>query len=244
MESQKKINIRREHFIVSIALASIINFQNCSAVKFSSPNPSANGPAATADGNPTGGGGTGGDPAPPSSSPTPCVIKNFSVPLKIIVMVDNSGSTFWTDPKQTLEQTILKSFAQTAAGQNPSVSYSFSYFADIQTYPVSSGGNPNQPLAISLINNGNNQDPIFGSETTFLSALDQFKSIAPLGNTPYYAAFDMIAKTIKSDLAASASPASQNYAVVFMSDGLPDDNGEPSFLNSQYLDYLQQNILN
>ena len=247
-----KIKIKRNHLFAIGALVLLVSFQNCAAAKFTAATPP--GSQLGADGNPVtgpgstvtggnGGGGTGTDPVPPSSTPTSCVVQNFNIPLKIIVMVDNSGSSFWTDANQTLRQSILRNFAQTY-GQSSNISYNLSYFSDIQSYPASAGGNPHQPLAISLMNDGNNQNPIFGNESAFMAALDQYKNVAPLGNTPYYAGLDLVAKAIKDDPAYQANPTSQNYAILFMSDGLPDDNGEASFTNAQYLSYLQTNVLN
>lgn len=153
----------------------------------------------------------------------PC--HNFTTvtePLKILISIDNTGSTQMTDPNQQYRQRSVREFAGSVASMK-NVSYNFQYFADARTVSSSVGGGPDVPLATSLIHNGGNQNPVFGDIDALTDALDKYAIVLPNGYTNYSAALNLIKRAIVEDPDFKTHPENQNYAILFMSDGQPTD---------------------
>jgi hypothetical protein len=124
-------------------------------------------------------------------------------------MVDNSGSTATTDPNHDYRVSTLQQFIQNY-GTHTNLTYSFGYFSgttaqeydDVHSQFVSS---PTVP---------------FGNSSFLSAALNTYESFAPGGSTPYNAAFNSVEHIVQLDEAAGST---QNYVLVFMSDGMPTD---------------------
>ena len=175
--------------------------------------------------------------APP---PTPsCILTNNPnyENLKIIFMVDNSDSTVTTDPNKYYRDTVISNFL-TQYGSQKNLEYSFGYFAPTAyAWDASTGVD-----AFVLSNYSSRQGPLqpFGVATDLSSALMGFIPLPTAGGTAYQAAFNSINQTIVPDLKAN-NP--WNYAVVFMSDGMPTDLGK-STQQVGAITALVQNLLN
>ncbi len=165
-------------------------------------------------------------PAPiPSPSPIPkCSgdIRQTSENLRIIFMVDNSGSTLQTDPSQFFRvQTIQNFLAKYSAKKN--FTYSFGFFAtDTFLFDVQ---NQNFKNVSSL-----NQLPkaIFGDSHDLANALATYSRISPDGETNYALALSRIQSVILQD---EIPKIPWNYVIVFMSDGQPTDINSPAAQN-------------
>ena len=137
--------------------------------------------------------------------------------LRIIFMVDNSGSTgsdpsigqVGTDPNHTIRTETVQTFI-TNYGSKTNFSYAYGYFSfsSAQLYDVSSGQFEQSVTT-----------PFF-DVTDLSAALELYDTITPNGNTPYGAAFAEVQGAIQQDEAAGNK---FNYVMVFMSDGMPTD---------------------
>ncbi len=139
-----------------------------------------------------------------------CTAGSTLRPLRILVMVDNSGSTDSTDPSQTYRVQTLRTFLA-AYGSHANLSYGFGYFDDSgYLYDVGSAAFREHDANVP-----------FGSATQIGAALDTYHaSIPPSGNTAYGEAFSALSAAVTRDEAGGSA---QDYAVVFMSDGQPTD---------------------
>jgi len=139
-----------------------------------------------------------------------CTVETTTRALRILVMVDNSGSTDKTDPSQAYRVQTLRTFLADY-GSHANLSYGFGYFDDDAYLYDANGGR---------FTSGSASLP-FGSAATIAAALDTYHaSIPPAGNTGYGAAFGALRSAIAQD---EASGQRSDYAVVFMSDGQPTD---------------------
>ncbi len=157
-------------------------------------------------------------PDPTQSTPTPSPIPTATPcttaatttkNLRIMFMVDNSGSTLDTDRNKNYRVKTVESFVQNY-GSHTNLTYSFGYF----------GGTTAKEYDGSRRNFQMNPSVGFGNADFLTSALNLYKTIAPSGNTPYTAAFNSLKSMVQQDKATGVK---QDYVVVFMSDGMPTD---------------------
>jgi hypothetical protein len=154
------------------------------------------------------GGGSGGGS---SGGGTTCTIQNVTQNLRILFMVDDSGSTATTDPNYTNRVATIQNFLTKYANQT-NLTYSYNYFGtNVATYNVVSDSFGN------ITSSG-----VFGTASNAESALNAFQLIGTVGNTNYSAAFTRLEAIIGGDIAANTN---ENYVVIFMSDGQPTDQG-------------------
>jgi hypothetical protein len=131
--------------------------------------------------------------------------------LRILFMVDNSGSTKQTDPQQVNRVATVQSFLNTYGSQT-NLTYAYDYFgASAMSYNMAPGGtfvaSPATP---------------FGNSANLASALSLFETLSTTNNTKYTLAFNMLQSQITSDQQATPG---EGYVVIFMSDGEPTDLG-------------------
>lgn len=203
----------------SASLVLLFAFQNCSKQSFSASNVSPAKAAATGGGDNGGGGtgtgtdtGTGSDPTNVNGGGnTTCHdFNDVTQPLKVAVIVDNSGSTNTTDPEKTFRESSISGFLA-AYGDKSNFSWNLMYFQGSS--------------AFDLITRNNL--PAFGTITDMNQALLLYDQANAGDDTPYKAALRMASKLIQSDPGYLADPADTNFAILFMSDGIPTDYGTP-----------------
>lgn len=156
----------------------------------------------------TGGLGTPSNPGGVgNTNPPGCTIGTSKKPIRVMFMVDNSGSTLTTDPNKVYRLKSLQKF-QMDYGSNTNLSYTFSYFAGTSSnnYDV-----PNNKFVTSIP-----ASPV-GNSSQLASALSKYDGVNPNGNTPYKAAFTALGNLVNADAGG------QDYAVAFLSDGQPTD---------------------
>ena len=186
MKNKEYLRLRPLSFS-GLVLALVFNFQNCSKVDFT-----ANTALAAA-----------------RIKPPICSLQNTSENLKILFMVDNSGSTNTTDPLKKYRDLVVQDFLNTYSSKT-NFKYSFGYFhAAGYTYDTSPGANTfvNNPMSA------------WGPVGDLANALQSFLRIGTSNHTYYQEAF----KTIKANVASDPSPSGWKYIVIFMSDGQPTD---------------------
>ena len=175
---------------------------------------------------------TSGTPVitPPSTStPVPtCQLQSVTVPVKILFVVDTSGSNNIsttnngtlscglfqtcappTDPDKSLRGgSIANFFSQYSAKTN--FSWGFEVF--------SNGGGQ------AYITSGSKQSPSFSNASAMQSAINQFNNESDGGDTPYIAALSMAQSTLASDPGINSTAVNAPlYYVIFLSDGYPTD---------------------
>lgn len=121
-------------------------------------------------------------------------------PLKILVIVDNSGSTDDTDPNKAFRLNLLSTFLANYQSK-ANFGWNLSYFSG--------------STAVSLVTQGN--QPSFTTGAGMSTALGQYTVINASGNTPYTQALNLLRSAIANDADAVSS-----YAVAFISDGMPN----------------------
>ena len=160
-------------------------------------------------------------PPPVLVTPVPpkCVgtIDKTTENLRIIFMVDNSGSTLTTDPSQLIRVQTLKNFI-TKYGAKTNFTYSFGYFAD-STFIFS----PDSQKFINVTLKGLPAS-VFGTSADLTRALTLFTQIQGNGGTNYGDALGAVHEMIAQD---PTSKLLWNYILVFMSDGQPTDVFDP-----------------
>ncbi len=149
-----------------------------------------------------------------NGNPTnPCtpILPQYGKDLRISFMVDSSGSTFDTDPNRYYRVQVLSDFI-TTYGSKTNLSYSYGMFTKVFKY---FNPDPNTFVASGNV-------PFFNS-ADLQGALDVYKNLTldRKGNTHYVQAFAGIKANILADVGVAGSP--KAYAVVFMSDGRPED---------------------
>jgi hypothetical protein len=153
---------------------------------------------------------TSGPTNPPPSNTTPCQITSVSQNLKIIFMVDDSGSTASTDPNDVNRVATVQAFL-TKYSSKTNLTYSYAFFGtNSEAWSVSS----NSFTASSA--------DVFGTAANAEAALNKFVTLPTAGTTNYEAAFFQIETILQADNAATNN---DNYVVIFMSDGQPKDLG-------------------
>lgn len=186
--------------LVILALGlSVLFFQACSSrLSFSSVADSA---ASTS---------SSGDTSGSTSSSSTCTVSTTSESLRIIFMVDNSGSTADTDPSEYYRITAVQNFLS-AYGSNANFTYGFGYFAGDSAYLYDA----------STGTFSSNASSPFGSASFLSAALTAYENVPDDGDTPYQAAFQTVQSAISKDSTTS------NYVLIFMSDGGPTDLNSP-----------------
>lgn len=196
-------------FIVIGLMATTVAFQNCAQTNFS---------AGSDDGSSTGQGGNGYSPGSGDLLAI-CNKTSFETvtkKLKILLVVDNSGSVLQTDP-QSFRQASIQNLITKYAGK-ANFSWQIVLF--------------NGTTARALINkNGNVNDPVFSNAAAAQQALEVFKSEVGVGNTPYLSAISMAEQAIRSDADLTATDAL--YVTMFMSDGQPTDAQDRDILAAE-----------
>ena len=135
-------------------------------------------------------------------------IQTTTQKLRIMFMVDNSGSTAQTDPQHLYRvQTIQNFLAKYATNAN--FTYNFGDFSDASSYY-----DITRKKFTSATNN------TFGVAADLSSALSLYSTSRPGGTTNYVGAFAAMEATITADENAGNK---MNYVAVFMSDGMPKD---------------------
>lgn len=217
---------------ILVTLGLIIGFQNCAQTKFAGDSSSSSVTNNSAFGGQSGDAVASilqnGGSLPPASIDTVgggnVTCHNFNavtLPLKIIAMVDASGSTADTDPQMSFRQDLLSSFVMNYQSKT-NFQWNLDYFAGMNAY--------------ALINNGSMMSPSFSNASAMSSAISQLVMVGSNGNTPYAAALNMISQAISQDPDFASS--SSNYAVAFISDGMPNPN-----ISDADLATLVQNIV-
>lgn len=218
MRNLRRIKIS---FITLSLLFISAGFQNCSKVTFSS----------LKDQSTT----TGGGPTQTCTEVLQTTTKN----IRILFMVDNSGSTLSTDPNLYFRDQTIKTFLN-QYGSKVNFTYSFGYFGSNNA--SLSDMNTNQFIALSNINaNAPNSYLPFGNALQMNQSLISYENTPVLSsaNTPYKKAFSAIQTTIDNDPVDPNYPVS--YAVVFMSDGMPNPAMSDLEIQAQ-IDQLFQNV--
>jgi hypothetical protein len=211
---------------LSLAATMLACFQNCAAtnpIQFGTLKTAADSSAPTPSPSPA--------PAPspsPSSSSTSCTVEQVAQNLRILFMVDNSGSTSSTDPHDSQRVATVQTFLNTY-GSKTNLTYSYSYFAQkAMTYDADSNSFDANPVRVFL------------NATQTGAALTMFKSLNTSDDTYYDVAFSQITSIINSD-----NPATNNesYVVIFMSDGQPTDLGGSANNQLSGVTTLAKNII-
>ncbi len=157
------------------------------------------------------------------SNPTPTptckiTIGSSNKDIRILFMLDNSGSTNQTDPSQAIRVQTIQKFNADYGGKS-NLTYYLGYFMGTTASMFN--------MLDARFENGLASNAI-GNSAQLTTALTAYDAVPPNGNTPYKAAFNSIEGTIKADIATGAK---QDYVVVFMSDGQPTDIASPVTTN-------------
>ncbi len=165
-------------------------------------------------------------PSPPpvlvSPPPPKCVgtIDQTTENLRIIFMVDNSGSTLTTDPSQSIRVQTLRNFIA-KYGAKTNFTYAFGYFSD-DAYVFSPATQKFIDVSVKSVPRS-----VFGTSRDLIQALSQFTQFDGFGGTSYGSAIDAVQTMISED----STTTQWNYVLVFMSDGQPTDVDDPVILN-------------
>jgi hypothetical protein len=167
-------------------------------------------------------------PITPPAPPT-CQLQSVTVPVKILFVVDTSGSNNSpttdngtlscglfqtcapaTDPYKSLRSgSITNFFAQYSS--KPNFSWGFEVFSN-------DGGQ-------AYITSGATQSPSFSNANAMQSAINQFNAETDGGGTPYIAALSMAQSTLATDADINSTAVNAPlYYVIFLSDGYPTDS--------------------
>lgn len=204
--------MRHLSFVV-ILLGMMAGYQNCAKVSFSAKQDAGN---------------VNGQNIPPGSVPgaSPCrdILQTYDKNLRVIFMVDDSGSTFasatgnnpGTDPNFVYRKDSILNFLS-VYGSKPNFTYAFGKFGDNRSYAYD--------INTQLLTQ--NYGEVFGDANNMQNALTVYVNSSDHGGgTPYGKAFDILEDIIIHD----SPPAGYqtDYAVVFMSDGAPTDVSSPT----------------
>jgi len=159
----------------------------------------------------------------------PCtpVSQTLTQDLRILFLVDNSGSTKATDPHQYYRSQVLKIFLQ-QYGNKQNLTYLYGFFSGTKAYFFDS--------AIGGFHSVGNLP--FGPAVDLTTALNTFNLIPPSGNTPYKAALQLATQSIQNDLQQGSKV--KNYILIFMSDGEPTDVSNQPSLPGNLQDLVQK----
>lgn len=145
------------------------------------------------------------------------VLETTTQNLRIIFMVDDSGSTLDTDPMKNYRALAAREFIN-KYGSKANFAYMFGYFASSNSFFYNYQSD-------SFTNANTSVDNTVGNASELSEALDKYldRNINKNANTPYDSAFNALNKAILADISATDGMAKKpNYAIVFMSDGEPN----------------------
>lgn len=197
--------LTRLFFVVSLMLVAA-SFQNCAKTNFSPGNDelgSNGGPGGSGGG---GGGGGSGDILAICNKNS---FENVTKKLRIVLIVDNSGSTLETDP-QNFRKASIQSLINRYSGKG-----NFSW--QIISFASNS--------AQALVHNGSTQSPVFSNAGAAQMALNAFPSAQANAQTPYLKALQMADAAIANDPEFNSAE-KPLYVLMFMSDGQPTDSSD------------------
>ncbi len=146
--------------------------------------------------------------------------------LRIIFMVDNSGSTATTDPNQIIRVQTIKNFLSKYSSKK-NLTYGIGYFSD-DTFIFNTSTRQFEDVTQS----GKMPKNVFGDSDDSMRALSVLHDVDPIGSTNYRSALSAIHSMISND---PKSNSNWNYILVFMSDGQPSDIADPVISNLQSL---------
>jgi hypothetical protein len=203
--------------ILALSIFGLAFSSGCSPVTFNSPPPAASTALASSTG--------------ATATPVPCAIQDVTRDVRVLFMVDDSGSTFsgaggvGTDPNYTHRVDTVQSFIA-SYGQKTNITYSYSYFgSDVYSWDYTSGayvlGGSGTAKGDLPLNGAIPANP-FGDGANTLTAMAAFEKFGSDGSTNYGGAMQQVVDIINADNPASNS---QSYVVIFMSDGQPTDLG-------------------
>lgn len=130
-------------------------------------------------------------------------LSKVTVPVKVLFVIDKSGSNASTDPTMNLRGGAIQNFFDRYKAMT-----NFSWGLELF----------NNSQARSLI--GTSSANYFSSNTTTVqNAINTFYSSSDVGGTPYRAALQLAISAISGD---SSTTSTTKYFVVFISDGVPD----------------------
>ncbi len=209
---------------LTLLTSSVLVYQNCVPAKFSIlNNDNLNGAAST--------------PAGPTSG-TCQTVTQVSVPMRIIVAIDNTGSNgsnrnsaqqppggysfgLGSDNDQYFRQKSTKDLVASLS-QLSNISYNLMVFQDLATVNWRPTAQRQGANVRSLINiAGNDQLPAYGDATEMTNALQDLQKLEQDGPTEYFSVIELIHSAIVNDHAFASG--NQDYAVVFLSDGQPTE---------------------
>lgn len=200
--------------VLAISLFSVVN---CSNQKLSAGTGGSNG-------------GTGDDAT--GSVPQNCVdeLKQITIPIKFLFIVDVSGSNasnagsgyVGTDNGKTKRAGALQTLRNTYANKT-NFHYGFTYF---------SGSTSSALIGYDL------NTPAFANSSAVLqSAIDTFKTIPDSGETPYIPALDLGIKALQLD---NNRTTQTKWVVVFLSDGMPNPDVPDATLAAKVQNFVGQ----
>jgi hypothetical protein len=205
--------------LISIGiLFGLTQFQNCSGVNFSTEPTSESSVQST--------------PGGPSTTASPCTPQQ-ATNFKIIFIVDDSGSTDTDDAGANVRAQSALDFIQSNT-MYPNLTYNYSFFAA----EAAGSWDYTRDLFTS------NRLPVqaFGSASAAETAVTYFQSnyannsIFPSSGTDYDLAFKYVQSLVAAD---EASNPGYSYAVIFMSDGQPNQgNTTPTTLEGDVVSLL------
>jgi hypothetical protein len=217
--------VNKRLMILGGLIGVLAGFQNCSGVDFSSVQASSSNNVQTV--------------TPPGGPTCSTVIQNYSGDLRVIVMVDDSGSTATTDPQYQVREATLEAFiAKYSAKTN--FTYAFGEFAKDQASVY-------DEITRNFVSSssgtfGANQISPFGGSADLTDALNLFVTIPNKGDTPYGIGVKAITNIIQNDITTGLlAPV---YSVIFMSDGMPDPNEDVPTLQSHVQSVLAAAVAN
>lgn len=138
---------------------------------------------------------------------------------KVLFVVDQSGSNAsgpTTDPTKTRRRDAMTNFYNKHSA-NQFIQWGLISFQ--------------AETATQFINN-----PAFQPAANFPGGLTQFEARADQGGTPYKAAIFEVTKAVSDDLLIADVDVEANYEIIFLSDGVPSDYGNPIVDNDIFTD--------
>lgn len=240
---------RVKKFLKTMALIVVlfclsVSYQNCSKVGFSASDPKISSPQNNLSGEPVANNPPDHNPPannppannPPPSSPPPssstvpvnCHLENLTIPIKLMFVVDSSGSNQGatqergtkfcgsdpsicapaTDPSKTFRGGSISEFFKSYSAKT-NFSWAFNIFA---------GQGSTALIAAS------SGAPSFGNASQMEAAIAKFSKAKDWDATPYLAALQGAYEAIANDSdLASSTHNPPLYYIVFMSDGYPTD---------------------
>jgi hypothetical protein len=203
--------------VTGLMALTVGSFQNCAKTNFAA---STNDGGSNGQGGPGAGGTAGGTGYTTDTVLAICNNNSFQTvtkKLKVLLVVDNSGSTLTTDPNK-FRQASIQSLINKYSGK-----------ANFSWQIVLFNGTSARAL---VNNNANPNDPKFSNSAAAQVALDVFKAEVASGNTPYLAAISMAKTAISTDVDFNSVDAPL-YVTMFMSDGQPTDSSDSQILAAE-----------